>query len=355
MNESVKKESYFRKKIIFLNIVLTFMIVTLHATPNLRFGIPIDSNTPVIFALRNFVEAAVPLFFFISGLLFYCSCQRTDIRRKIKSRFNSLVIPYLLWNTLFLVIYWMLSHWEFTASRMHMVQVASDPGYVVNGILNSKFTPLWFIKDLIIFTLCAPIIFFLIHTKKLAIVILALSITAGLLLDFSYESPLTWLPVYLQGAIIGRYYYNDYSHHGSTALTSKVTKRHSKQVAIGILSLIFICLYLLIIFEPETITLYRYATPIILWISTDFVLGRYIDDSFVVKTWMGYTFFIYCTHYFVLNIIQKVVVLNFKPTELLLTLMMIITPAITILLLVFVASKLSNLKIYKILNGGRGI
>lgn len=355
MIQSRQTESYFRKKISFLNIILTFMIVMLHATPNLRFGLPLDSNTPVIYGLRNLVEVAVPLFFFISGLLFYYSCGRNDINNKLKRRFKSLVIPYILWNALFFTLYWVLSHWEFTASRMHMAEVPNNPGFVLNGILNSKFTPLWFIKDLIIFTLCAPVIYFLIHTRKLAIVTLAVSITIGLIFDFSYENPIVWLPVYMQGAVWGRYYYNDYSHHTSTALTRHLKGCYSRQAAIGIMSVCFVGLYLLILFKPESIIIYRYATPIILWVITDLVLGRYLDDSFVVKTWMGYTFFIYCTHYFVLNIIQKVFVLNFKPSELLLTLMMILTPVITILLLVFVASKLSHLKIYKVLNGGRGV
>ena len=350
-----RTQSYFRKKITFLNIILTCMIVMLHATPNLRFGLPLGSNTPVIYGLRNALEVAVPLFFFISGLLFYRSCRSNQIYHKIKRRFSSLVVPYLLWNALFFAIYWVLSHLDFTASRMHMVEVPGDPLFVLNGILNSKFTPLWFIKDLIIFMLCAPVIYFLIHTGRLAIVTLAVSVTVGLIFDFSYENPIVWLPVYLQGAIIGRYYYSEQSHHTYTALSAHLKGRYSRKVAVAILSVCILCLYLMILFEPKAMNIFRYVTPIIIWVSTDLVLGRYLDDSFVVKTWMGYTFFIYCTHYFVLNILQKIVVLNFEPTEVLLTMMMIITPVITILMLLFLASKLSNFKIYKVLNGGRGL
>lgn len=355
MNHPAPKESFFRKKITFMNVILTFMIVMLHATPNLRFGIPIDGNTPVIYGLRNLAEVAVPLFFFLSGLLFYCNCRSNDIHYKIKRRFVNLVIPYILWNTFFFGIYWVLSHWTFTASRMHMVEVPSNLVYILNGILNSKFTPLWFIKDLIIFTLCAPAIYFLIHTKKLAVGAVVVTMTVGLIFDFSYENPITWCPIYLQGAVIGRYFYNDASRHCSSALTSYLKGCYSQYIAITLLSVCFICLYALILVEPGSITIYRYATPIILWIATDLILGQYLDDSFVIKTWMGYSFFIYCTHYFVLNILQKVAVLNFKPTEFLLTSLMIITPAITILLLIWLASKLSYFKFYKVLTGGRGI
>lgn len=338
-----------------MNIVLTFMIVMLHATPNLRFGIPVDSNTPVVYGLRNLVEVAVPLFFFLSGLLFYCNCRRNNIHCKIKRRFKNLVIPYILWNALFFGIYWFLSHWSFTAARMNMVEVPDNLGFIADGILNSKFTPLWFIKDLIIFTLFAPAIYFLIHTKRLAILSVAATITIGLIFDFDYENPIVWLPVYLQGAVIGRYFYSDKSNHSSMATTYNLKGIFSKPIVIAILSSCFFCLYMLILFEPGTIIVYRYATPLILWITTDLILEKYLNDSFVVKPWMGCMFFIYCTHYFVLNILQKVAVLNFKPTEFLLTSLMIITPAITILLLILLASKLSYFKLYKVLTGGRDI
>lgn len=354
MTASKSLPTYFYKKITFLTVVLTFLIVLHHATPNLRFGIGLDRSTPVIYGIKTLTEIAVPLFFFISGLLFYYNCSREVIVGKIKRRVKSLIIPYLLWNALFFVIYWMLSHWDVTASRMNMVAMPSGIADVMLRILDSRFTPLWFIKDLIIFTLSAPVIFVLIRNCNLAIITLSLTLLAGLFLGFPYQSPLTWLPVYLQGAVLGKYYYGSPSRQGADAITGLFKTKALSCVVSCTVFASFICLYILVYFVPDSITVFRYATPLILWMITDFVLGRYLNTSFEIKAWMGYTFFIYCTHYFILNILQKLAVLNFKPTEQLLTLLMIVTPSITIVLLIFLASKLSNFKIYKILTGGRG-
>ena len=346
--------TYFYKKITFLTVILTFLIVVHHATPNLRFGLILSRDTPIIYGMKTLTEIAVPLFFFISGLLFYYNCNKEVLAKKITRRIRSLIIPYLLWNTLFFVIYWFLSHWEVSASRMHMVAMPSGISDIMLRILDSRFTPLWFVKDLIIFTVFAPIIFLLINTRNLAIFTLSLTLLAGLFVGFSYKNPLTWLPVYLQGAILGKYYYDLPARQRANAITGLFSSKTSSHIACIITCASFISLYILVYLIPNSIIVFRYATPLLLWIITDFVLGRYLNTSFEIKAWMGYTFFIYCTHYFVLNILQKLAVLNFKPTELFLTVLMIITPAVTIVLLIFIASKLSDFRIYKILTGGRG-
>lgn len=347
--------SYFSKKITFLNVVMTFLIVLRHATPNLRFGLELDGSTPIIYGLNCLTEAAVPLFFFISGLLFYYNCSKDVIVSKIKRRFKSLVIPYLLWNTFFFVVYFVLSHWNFTASRMNMIAIPCGLTDIVRGILDSRFTPLWFIKNLIIYTIFAPIIFYFISTKTRAMLTLLLTLVITLLLDFSYDSYFVWLPVYLQGAVLGRFFYRESSNQGVDALSRCFRTRASYLVMLCLTGICFTGLYILALWYPDSLLLYRCFTPILLWVITDFLVGQYINTSFKVKAWMGAMFFIYCTHYFVLNIIQKVAVLTFEPTEMFMTLLMIVTPAITIALLLLVASAISKFKVYKILNGGRGL
>ena len=48
-------------------------------------------------------EVAVPMFFIISGALFYKNYTPSKTLEKYKSRFFSLVIPYLFWNTLWMI------------------------------------------------------------------------------------------------------------------------------------------------------------------------------------------------------------------------------------------------------------
>lgn len=56
-----------------------------------------------IFGSHVVTHIAVPTFFVISGFLFFRNMQRWDVRayrKKLKSRFRSLLVPYLCWNAL---------------------------------------------------------------------------------------------------------------------------------------------------------------------------------------------------------------------------------------------------------------
>lgn len=61
-----------------------------------------DGNSIIIYVMDFFSVIAIPAmtwFFFISGYLFFRQFEMNQLLRKWKSRFKSLVIPYLLWNT----------------------------------------------------------------------------------------------------------------------------------------------------------------------------------------------------------------------------------------------------------------
>ena len=70
----INRNSYFSKKITFLNVFLTFIIVVLHAKTPERWGLPLDMTFPFIYVVNVFTQIGVPMFFFISGLLFYKNC-----------------------------------------------------------------------------------------------------------------------------------------------------------------------------------------------------------------------------------------------------------------------------------------
>ena len=112
-------------------------------------------------------------------------------------------------------------------------------------------------------------------------------------------------------------------------------------------------LYIISVINERFLFYYRLFSPIILWFLTDILLVGFLKKKFHVKTWMRYMFFIFCTHQFVLNVLQKIVVLNYLPTPFVLNATFIITPIITILILIQVAGGISKYKIYTYLSGGR--
>lgn len=115
------------------------------------------------------------IFFMISGYLFFKSGYSFDsYRMKLQKRVKSLLIPYLLWNLLYLAFIWLLQTYAPSLIGTGRKNVAD---YSFWEFLNSFWNfggmycgmpvlyAFWFIRDLLVINLFAPIVFFLI--KKL--------------------------------------------------------------------------------------------------------------------------------------------------------------------------------------------
>lgn len=343
--------TYFSKKVTFFNVTLTLLIVLLHAKTPERWGLELTMEYPLIYMLSVLCQISVPLFFFISGILFYRDCTFTSLTRKLKSRVSSLLVPYVLWNIIYVGIYFILTHLSFTHDLMNMGEALNSPHEVLIAIINSRFSVLWFVKDLLIFTILSPIILLILKNAWICLLCLCLISVLSLTLDTEYESLLRWFPVYLQGAIIGHL---GFSSSGEYISFDRITRiaRNKKLCAIFI-SLIFIGLYFATVANESFVSVFRLFSPMILWVLSDIALQEYIKNKFIVKKWMSYTFFIFCTHKFILDVIQKLCALLLPPTYIVLNIVYFITPILTICMIITIANYLHNSQLYKILCGGR--
>ena len=50
---------------------------------------------------QTLVKVVVPVFFMISGYLFFRNYTPADFLKKLRTRLRSLLVPYLLWNAIF--------------------------------------------------------------------------------------------------------------------------------------------------------------------------------------------------------------------------------------------------------------
>lgn len=135
----------------------------------------------IIYLINDAIAGiAVPLFFFISGYLFFYNenFSFATYKRKIKSRTKSLLIPYLFWNLLgFLIL--LIKHLpQFAAFFPRIAEINITPEiffksfwdfYPPNegGISTPINIPFWFIRDLIIIVIFTPVIKWLITYLKL--------------------------------------------------------------------------------------------------------------------------------------------------------------------------------------------
>ena len=164
---------------------LAILIVLAHANPfkfpyligNAKFNL-IENwiHYPITFVAWSIFSSAVPLFFAISGYLFFVKIEFFSKRvyfDKLKSRFYSLVIPYMVWNMTF-VFY--LGLWRTQSliylENLFMLFVGSPKDNVVNMVMSCPVDlPLWFVRDLIGAVLLSPLVYFGVKKPKYGIIV----------------------------------------------------------------------------------------------------------------------------------------------------------------------------------------
>lgn len=134
---------------------------------------------------------AVPVFFLISGYLFFLKMDTFTLpfyKKQMKNRFKTLVIPYFLWNTLYLLFIiglkllahflkgkplsgiitfldenrWFHVYWDCSVWGSERVNLLGFPNPMSGPIL----LPLWFLRDLIVVSLFTPVIYWFIKKTK---------------------------------------------------------------------------------------------------------------------------------------------------------------------------------------------
>ncbi len=129
---------------------------------------------------------AVPTFFFIAGYLF-CKglnaensfIDKTKYGQKIRRRIKTLLVPYLLWNLIYLGLFWggQTVFPGLTSGDNSLIRE-----YGIGDYLNAFWagndgypicSPLWFIRDIIVMIVLVPVFLFVFkHLKALPLVLL---------------------------------------------------------------------------------------------------------------------------------------------------------------------------------------
>lgn len=297
-----------KKESAVLNIsrfIMSIGVVCLHAYTSVQMypslkQLPVYQQTTRIFSLQ-FGEIAVPTFFLISGFLFYTGYTQTTscYKYKIGKRFHSLLIPYLFWNTLIIALYYMvecipsirylfndghrLVH-DFTSVDFIKAFWAMDNGQPIH-------VQLWFIRNLIILALGAPVIYLLVRYTRLVGV---LFFGVAWMLHPGIAEPLSTLFFYSLGA------YFSISDKSLIRSMGKISK------PIFIIYPIIMIMDSLLVKTPVSFYLHRIQTltgVLFIIAFTSFLLkkGKIRDIAFLSSS----SFFLYVTHDPMLRLIRK--------------------------------------------------
>lgn len=158
------------------------MVVFIHAR-NLQINFETGSlitNAKSIVFIENFFSrgvplVAVPLFFTISGYLFFLNMEISvaSFRKKILKRFRTLMVPFLFWSiSSFMAVYLvqLLPGTEKFFGHYHLRNCS------LSTCLKTIFIvpvpgQLWFIRHLFLYVLLTPIIYYLLRVGGISVVL----------------------------------------------------------------------------------------------------------------------------------------------------------------------------------------
>lgn len=167
-------------KITWLHFICCMLIVGIHSTGYHDFNNYNDAIKYSLDYLQLFAgRTAMCMFFFLSGLLFFKDYYEntsfcTWYKKKLSSRVRSLLVPYIIWNTLYFFIAILLSIIPRISSRLHAYEVYDWTfGNIIKGILLYHYDQhFWYMYVLIIYVVISPFLLFCLHDKKTGILAL---------------------------------------------------------------------------------------------------------------------------------------------------------------------------------------
>ena len=170
--------------IIFVVFIHSYTTVVNFAGGTISVYQPLWLDVIEFAASKVIAGCGVPLFFVLSAILLFRK-QRTYLLT-LKQKVTTLVIPYLLWNSFWIAVFFVLQSLPFTADYFSgSSTLIRDCNFIewlqLYGI-GSQYPqdyPLWFMRDLMVVTLFFPVIDTL--TNRLPKVFLGVSIILLLL------------------------------------------------------------------------------------------------------------------------------------------------------------------------------
>lgn len=290
-----KAEKLFRNRVIWAQFLLCILVIWVHSY-NVDIFKPVKLGG-VVRGLESFIsdglgQTAVPGFFMISAFLFYRQFDWDQLLRKWKSRFYTLVIPYMLWNLIYYIAYFFMTNIPAVHEQLHRSKVQLSLSELFFAIVYFRYNSVfWFMFQLILLVMLAPAVYGLLRRKRVGAGVLAL---VFLCLMFRVELPFLNLDA-LMYYLIGAYA----ALHGEKIVTAVWKKPMA--AAFGAALLVSYCIHLVAEWTGyvQLLLLYRITFPICLWL----FLGCFRLPA--AWDWMKHTFFVYATHFLIIRAMNK--------------------------------------------------
>lgn len=196
-------EKIVSEKITIMSLISMIMVIYIHSYNINSIDGVLSFQLENIFSIFNIflqnlivngiARVAIPIFFIISGYLFFNQFSMKSYTQKVLKRFHTLFIPYLFWSFLTVFIYFVL---QSIPEVQHFFKNTLIVNYTLPELfnitwINPRNFPLWFLRDLMLLVLLSPIIYYFVinYLKLYFIIILILWFIIQPPTVFSYYKP----------------------------------------------------------------------------------------------------------------------------------------------------------------------
>ena len=352
---------YLSVKLKVISFLLMIMVVFLHSynvvttltTGNIEVSNGYSSFIQSFFSY-GICTIAVPLFFIISGYLFFLNIQGkpNEFILKFRKRIKTLVLPYLFWSIFGLLFYFLLQ--ILPQSKVFFTNKLISDFSISELFSTIFFNPLpyqlWFIRDLVVLVILSPMIYWLIRFLNYFIVIVLL-LTWIMSFDFivlSNESLLFFVV-------------------GSFLSIKKIDLIHLQYSS---KAWIYILLWVVFVFSKTLLGFEGFQNILIIdiigktgiliglwavWTLFDFLYKNKDLTTSKFFTLVSFSFFLYVFHEPILTMIKKVLFVLVGGSEISSLLVYIFAPLLAISISIFIGYYLKKIipAFYSILTGGR--
>lgn len=270
--------------------LLTLFVVFIHYSSSFVCNVKGSISLSIVdYFGQGITRNAVPLFFFMSGILTFIKVQNVkNVFQGIKKRIFSLGIPFVLWNTIAMLFFLFIGY----VSKENQDQITGRT--IIEGILFNKYLgPFWYIKYLILLTLLSPIIYTLFKKKYIIIPVI------GLLCVLHLLGCCSWGGLYY---FLGGYFAINHKSIFQTGLKKSIS------IVIIVVWIIF-QIYRVIIYDSSMdyvsarsttpYLVYELFSPILMWFAFDVIDYNVLT----VKKYEKHTFIVYAAHYMLIALL----------------------------------------------------
>ena len=171
MEKRISSES--SRKISWLMFICSCLIVLRHSSgyDNYTMGSsPLDTVSIYIINMIRFngiFNMVMPIFFFLSGFLFYKSFAPAQYPDKMKNRMHTLIIPYLAWNIFWMMVMAIIEVLPAVSTHINsMTRFTLNVDSVFRGVFLCLYNPsFWFMAQIILYAFASPMLYYMLKNR----------------------------------------------------------------------------------------------------------------------------------------------------------------------------------------------